>query len=147
MVASSTGVTVNPVSDQCEKNGVPCITTDAPWQSYFFGRGGTVERGCDWTYHFFWGLEDLIAEFTAMWGSIPTNRVVGVLWPNDPEGIAYSDARFGFPGTLQAKGFKLVDPGRFEPSTADYSAQIPAFKNAKAEILSGVLPAPAFATF
>jgi branched-chain amino acid transport system substrate-binding protein len=147
MVASSTGATVNPVSDQCEKNAVPCITTDAPWQSYYFGRGGTLEKGFDWTYHFFWGLEDLIAVFTAMWGSIPTNKVVGALWPNDSEGIAYSDAKFGFPPALQAKGFKLVDPGRFETSAADYSAHIAAFKKANVEILSGVLPPPAFATF
>ena len=147
MVASSTGATVNPVSNQCETHGVPCITTDAPWQSWFFGRGGTPEKGFDWTYHFFWGLEDLIAVFTAMWGSIATNKVVGALWPSDPEGIAYSDAKFGFPPALQAKGFKLVDPGRFETSVADYSAHIAAFKKANVEILSGVLTPPAFATF
>jgi branched-chain amino acid transport system substrate-binding protein len=147
MVASSTGATVNPVSDQCEKNGVPCITTDAPWQSYYYGRGGTAEKGFDWTYHFFWGLEDLISVFTAMWGSISNNKVVGALWPNDPEGIAYSDPKFGFPGALQTKGFTLVDPGRFDSTTADYSAPIAAFKNAKVEILSGVLPPPAFALF
>lgn len=147
MVASSTGATVNPVSDQCEKNGVPCITTDAPWQSWFFGRGGTPGKAFDWTYHFFWGLEDLIAVFASMWGSIPTNKVVGALWPSDPEGIAYSDPKFGFPPALQAKGFKLVDPGRFETSATDYSAQISAFKKANVEILSGVLPPPAFATF
>jgi branched-chain amino acid transport system substrate-binding protein len=147
MVASSTGATVNPVSDQCEKNGIPCITTDAPWQSWFFGRGGTPEKGFDWTYHFFWGLGDLISVFTAMWNSISTNKVVGALWPNDPEGIAYSDAKFGFPPALAAKGFKLVDPGRFETSAGDYSAQIAAFKKANVEILSGVLPPPAFAAF
>lgn len=32
MVASSTSDTVNPVSDQCEVNGVPCITADDPWE-------------------------------------------------------------------------------------------------------------------
>jgi branched-chain amino acid transport system substrate-binding protein len=147
LVASSTGATVNPVSDQCEKNGVPCITTDAPWQSYFFGRGGTADKGFDWTYHFFWGLEDIVAVFTAMWNSIPTNKVVGALWPNDPEGNAYSDPKFGFPPALQSKGFTLVDPGRFDTSTPDYSAQIAAFKKANVEILSGVLPPPAFAAF
>jgi branched-chain amino acid transport system substrate-binding protein len=147
MLASSTGETVNPVSDVCEKNGVPCITTDAPWQSYFFGRGGTAEKGFEWTYHFFWGLEDLIAVFMSMWTALPTNKVVGALWPNDAEGIAYSDAKFGFPNVLQAKGYKLVDPGQFESSATDYSAQIAMFKSAHVEILTGVLPPPAFATF
>jgi branched-chain amino acid transport system substrate-binding protein len=147
ILATSTGETVNPVSDQCEKNGVPCITTDAPWQSYFFGRGGQADKGFDWTYHFFWGLEDLVAVFTNMWTALPTNKVVGALWPNDAEGKAYSDPKFGFPSALQAKGFKLVDSGRFETSTKDYSAQIRAFKSANVEILTGVLPPPAFATF
>ncbi len=147
MVASSTGATVNPVSDQCELHGVPCITTDAPWQSYFFGRGGSADKGFNWTYHFFWGLEDLVAVFTAMWGSIPTNKVVGALWPNDSEGKAYSDPKFGFPPALEAKGFQIIDPGRFETSAPDYSSQIAAFKKANVEILSGVLPPPAFAAF
>jgi branched-chain amino acid transport system substrate-binding protein len=147
LLASSTGATVNPVSDVCEKIGVPCITTDAPWQSYFFGRGGTPEKGFDWTYHFFWGLEDLIAVFTNMWGALPTNKVVGALWPNDPEGIAYSDPSFGFPNALKTMGYQLVDPGRFETSTGDFSSQIAKFKDAKVEILTVVLPPPAFAAF
>jgi branched-chain amino acid transport system substrate-binding protein len=147
ILASSTGATVNPVSDVCEMNGVPCITTDAPWQSYFFGRGGTPKKGFDWTYHFFWGLEDLIAVFTNMWTALPTNKVVGALWPNDAEGIAYSDPGFGFPNALKAKGYRLVDPGRFESSTNDFSQQIAMFKDAKVEILTAVLPPPTFATF
>ncbi len=146
VIASSTGATVIPVSDQCELHGVPCLTTDAPWQSWFFGRGGSVGKSFDWTFHFFWGLEDLVSVFTSMWTSIPTNKVVGALWPNDAEGIAYSDPKFGFPPALQAKGFHLVDPGRFEYAS-DYSPQIAAFKKANVEILSGVLPPPAFATF
>ena len=33
MLVSSTPETTNPVSDQCEVNGMPCISTVAPWQS------------------------------------------------------------------------------------------------------------------
>ena len=56
VLASATPATTNPVADQCELNGVPCITNDAPWQPYFFGRKGDPKRGFEWTYHFFWGL-------------------------------------------------------------------------------------------
>ena len=35
MLVSSTPDTTNPVSDQCEANQVPCISTVAPWQSWF----------------------------------------------------------------------------------------------------------------
>ncbi len=60
IVASATPDTTNPVSDQAEVNEVPCITTNCPWQPYFFGRKGDPKKGFTWTYHFFWGLEDVI---------------------------------------------------------------------------------------
>ena len=63
IVAASTPDTTNPVADQAEVNEVPCITTDCPWQPYFFGRGGAPDTGFEYTYHFFWGLEDVIAAF------------------------------------------------------------------------------------
>ena len=63
MVAAGTPDTVNPVSDQCEINQVPCVSTDAPWEPYFFGRGGNPAKGFDWTYHFFWGV-DVVAQVT-----------------------------------------------------------------------------------
>src|SRR5215813_13297058 len=61
LVAASTPDTTNPVADQAEVNEVPCVTTDCPWQPYFFGRKGDPAKGFAWTYHFFWGLEDVIA--------------------------------------------------------------------------------------
>src|SRR5690554_3249376 len=44
IVAASTPDTTNPVADQAEVNEVPCITTDCPWQPYFFGRNGNPEQ-------------------------------------------------------------------------------------------------------
>jgi len=147
MLAASTVDTVNPVSDQCEKNGVPCITTNTPWQMYMRGRTGRLDASFDWTYHFFWGVEDVVAVYTNMWSSVATNKVVGALWPDDTEGKAYSDSTLGFPPVMQAKGFRLVDSGRFARTVTDYSPQIANFKQEKVEILTGVLPSPAFATF
>ena len=40
IVAASTPDTTNPVADQAEVNEVPCVTTNCPWQPYFFGRKG-----------------------------------------------------------------------------------------------------------
>jgi len=147
LVTANTPETVNPVSDQAELNGVPCITTDAPWQPYFFGRGGKPEQGFDWTYHFFWGAEDLIAAYTNLWAMLPTNKVIGALWGNDNDGNAFSDPKKGFPPILAEKGYTLVDSGRFQMSTNDFSAQISNFKRAGVEILTGVLSPPGFATF
>ena len=147
MLAASTADTVNPVADQCELNRVPMVSTDCPWQPYYFGRGGKPDKGFDWTYHFFWGLEDVIAVFLNMWNSIPTNKVVGVLWPNDAEGNAFGDVKVGFPPALSKAGYRMIDGGRFPASTADFTAQINMFKRGGVEILSGALTPPAFATF
>src|SRR3954469_5548455 len=59
IIASSTSDTVNPVADACELNGVPCVPCDDPWQAYFFERKGDPKKGFDWTYHFFWGFDDV----------------------------------------------------------------------------------------
>lgn len=147
VVASATPATTNPVADQCELNGVPCITNDAPWQPYFFGRKGDPKKGFDWTYHFFWGLEDIIATFSSLWGQIPTSRTVGALWPNDEDGNAWGDARRGFPSVLAAKGFKVVDRGRFQSPINDFSSFISEFKKTGTEIVTGVVPPPDFANF
>jgi branched-chain amino acid transport system substrate-binding protein len=147
LVASSTPETTNPVADQAEANEVPCITTITPWQPYFFGRHGAPDKGFTWTYHFFWGLEDVIATFLALWKSVETNKVVGALFPNDGDGNAWGDAKLGFPPVLQEAGYKLVDTGRFQPLTDDYGSQISAFKNAGVEIVTGVVVPPDFATF
>ena len=53
----------------------------------------------------------------------------------------------GFPKPLAAAGFALTDPGRYQPLSDDFSAQISAFKAAGAEIATGVMIPPDFATF
>ena len=147
ITAASTPDTTNPVADQAEVNEVPCITTDCPWQPYFFGRNGDPAKGFDWTYHFFWGLEDVIAAFLALWKQPNVAKVVGGLFPNDADGNAWGDAKFGLPPALAAAGFKLIDPGRYQPLNSDFTAQISAFKEAGCEIVTGNMIPPDFATF
>ena len=147
LIAASTPDTTNPVEDQAEANEVPCITTLTPWQPYFFGRKGDPKKGFDWTYHFLWGLEDVIGVFTGMWSQVSTNKSVGALFPNDGDGNAWGDKVVGFPPVLAAQGYKLTDPGRFQNLTDDFSAQIAAFRGANAEIVTGVVIPPDFTTF
>jgi branched-chain amino acid transport system substrate-binding protein len=147
IVAASTPDTTNPVADQAEVNEIPCVTTDCPWQPYFFGRKGDPAKGFNWTYHFFWGLEDVIGAFLALWNSAPTNKVVGGLFPNDADGNAWGDAERGLPKPLAAAGYKLIDPGRYQPVNNDFTSQISAFRSAGAEIVTGNMIPPDFATF
>ena len=147
LLATSAPETTNPVADQAEVNEVPCVTTNCPWQPYFFGRNGDPAKGFKWTYHFFWGLEDVIAAFLNLWDQLPTNKVVAGIFPNDADGNAWGDAKLGLPPALVAAGYKLVDPGRFQVMSNDFTAQITAFKNAGCEILTGNMIPPDFATF
>ena len=147
MLVSSTPETTNPVSDQCELAGLPCLATVAPWQAWFFNRGGKPDTGFTYTYLFFWGLEDVVATYTGMWAQLPTDKVVGGLFPNDGDGNAWSNPTHGFPPALKANDFKLVDPGRFQDGSSDFSAEINAFKGASAEIVTGVVIPPDWTTF
>ena len=147
IVAASTPDTVNPVADQAEVNEVPCITTDCPWQPYFFGRNGVPGEGFENTYHFFWGLEDVIGAFLDMWSQGDVAKKVGGLFPNDADGNAWGDAERGLPKPLAAAGYDLVDPGRYQPLSDDFSNQIAAFKAAGCEIVTGNMIPPDFATF
>ncbi len=148
ILVSSTPDTVNPVSDQCEANQVVCISTVAPWQAYFFGRGGDPAKPFKWTYHFFWGLEDISAVYADMWKqSGATSTSVAELWPNDPDGIAWSDKALGFPPVIEKMGLTQNDPGLYANGTTDFSAQISAFKAQNSNILVGVPIPPDFTTF
>lgn len=151
ITATATPDTTNPVADQAELNGTPCVTNDTPWQPHFFGRGGDPAVGFEWTHHFFWGLEDIISVYANMWDLATStgkvDKVVGALWPNDPDGNAWGNPEFGFPPVLEARGYELVDPGRYQVLTDDFSAQISAFKAAGVEITTGVVPPPDFTNF
>ncbi|MEM9442740.1 MAG: ABC transporter substrate-binding protein [Pseudomonadota bacterium] len=147
IVAASTPDTVNPVSDQAEVNEVPCITTDCPWQPYFFGRSGVPGEGFESTYHFFWGLEDVIGAFLDMWDKSGAAKTVGGLFPNDADGNAWGDPELGLPKPLAEAGYTLTDPGRYQPLSDDFSNQIAAFKSAGCEIVTGNMIPPDFATF
>ncbi|MFC0105934.1 ABC transporter substrate-binding protein [Kibdelosporangium aridum] len=147
VMSGGTPDVVNPVADQCEANGVPCITTSDPWQPYFFGRGGTPGKPFRWTYHFFWGLEDVEAVYLDMWSAVSADKKAGALWPNDPDGRAWGDQKTGFSTVIAAHGYSTVDPGFYPNGTQDFTAQIARFKADGADILLGVPIPPDFTTF
>ena len=152
MLVASTPETTNPVATTCEAEEIPCLSTVAPWQPYFIGQQGNPGDPGSWapfdySYHFFWGLEDVISVFTNMWGQLDTNKSVGGLFPNDGDGNAWGDPNVGFPPVLDKLGYKLTDPGRYQNLTDDFTAQINAFKAGNVEILTGVPIPPDFTTF
>ncbi|EJT01944.1 ABC transporter substrate-binding protein [Rhizobium sp. CCGE 510] len=152
VLVASTPETTNPVATTCEAEEVPCISTMAPWQPWFIGQQANPGDPASWkpfnsAFHFFWGLEDVIAVYTNMWGQVATNKKVGGLFPNDGDGNAWGDKQVGFPPVLDKLGYTLNDPGRYQNLTDDFSAQINAFKSDGNEIITGVMIPPDFTTF
>ena len=156
VLVGATSDTVNPVADQCEVAGVPCISTMAPWESWYYPRGGlpTLKTRFSWTYHFFAGLADYYNAFSAMWGDrVPTNRTVGALWPNDVDGAMFANQGLPFFQGLQTN-WKLVNPNipgpnpyLYQPGTGSFAAVIQAFQKANVQIVTGILNEADFVQF
>ena len=146
MLTTSTPETVNPVSDACEAAGVPCISTVVPWEAWYFGRGAkpTDKKKFKFVYHFCFGVEQFASAYTTVWPQVPTNKKVGVMWPNDADGNAI---RASLGPLLKKAGYTIVDPGAYSDGTNDFSSQIAKFKAANCEIFNTFPIPPDFATF
>jgi branched-chain amino acid transport system substrate-binding protein len=146
MLTTSTPETVNPVSDACEAAGVPCVSTVVPWEAWYFGRGAKPEdkNAYKYAYHFCFGVEEFADAYTHLWPQVPTNKKVGVMWPNDSDGNAIRQA---LGPLLKQAGYTIVDPGAYADGTNDFSAQIAKFKAENCEIFNTFPIPPDFATF
>ncbi|MDH6532574.1 branched-chain amino acid transport system substrate-binding protein [Aurantimicrobium minutum] len=145
ILVSSTPDTTNPVSDQCEANQVVCISTVAPWQAWYFGRGATPEQGFKYTFHFFWGLDDVLPVYSDIWAQgAPGDTNIGMLFPNDADGSAWLGAA---PGFAEGLGYTVNNPGAFPNGTTDFSAQISSLKENNDTVMSTIMIPPDFITF
>ena len=146
MLTTSTPETVNPVSDACEAAGVPCVSTVVPWEAWYFGRGAKPDAASPFkfTYHFCFGVAQFASAYTTMWPQVPTNKKVGVMWPNDADGNAI---RASLGPALTKAGYTIVDPGAYADGTNDYSSQIAKFKAEDCQIFNTFPIPPDFATF
>jgi branched-chain amino acid transport system substrate-binding protein len=147
LILAQGALTVVNVAQQCELNGVPCITTMTPWQAWMFPLKGSPDKGFKSVYHFFWGIEDIAAVYSDIWQGLPTNKVVGTVWSNDVPGNAMGDPNLGMPGVWAKEGYKIVDIGRFQTGADDFSTHIQAFKREGVEIITGLFNPPEWATF
>lgn len=145
--AGMTPVVNIPVGQQCEANGVPCLTYGCPMEPWFFGMGGDPAKGFNWAYNVFWSIADLNGVYIGLFESLPTNKKVACLWANDPDGIATADEKTGFPSALQPAGYTWLNPGLVTAGTEDFSSVINQFKAEGCECLTALLNPPDFANF
>ena len=130
--------TVNPACAVAERTKTPCIAVDAPFDDWMMG--GPYK----WSFLHFWSVKDgIFPVYTGMWEQLSTNKMVGGLWPNDPDGTGWSEY---FGANAPKLGYNVVDLGRFPFMQKDFGTHINAFKNKKVEIVTGVLIPPDFTT-
>jgi branched-chain amino acid transport system substrate-binding protein len=146
IVTSSTPETTNPVATVCEAQGVPCISTVVPWQSWYFGRQADPAnpKPFKYTTMFFFGAEAFGGCFIPMWNRIPNDKIVAGQFPNDADGNAF---RSYWPDAVKAAGYTFVDGGAYTDGLTDYTSMISKFKSANADIFINAPLPPDFNTF
>ena len=147
ILTTSTPETTNPVAGVCQAQGVPCLSTVVPWESWYAGLGGNQvqpTKSLEFTTIFFVGLQEFAGTFAPMWNRVSNDKVVACQYPNDADGNAF---RAGFEPQIKAAGYKVVDGGAYADGTSDFSSMLSLFKSKNAEIFSNCPLPPDFNTF
>ncbi len=144
LLATSTPDTTNPVSDQAEASGVPCLATICPWEMWFYTRGGSATKTFTYTYLYFIGVQEETDLFSGLWQRIASNHVVGTLWPNDVDGDVYR--KYVSPKVSQL-GWQLVASAAYPDGMQDFTSVISTFKSHGVEILQATPIPPDWVTF
>jgi branched-chain amino acid transport system substrate-binding protein len=148
MLTTSAPETTNPVAVVAETQGVPCVSTVCPWESWYAGLGGNPAQPTKtFTYStlFFFGLKEFAGCFVPMWNRVPAaNRNVACMYPDDPDGSVF---RAGFEPIIKRAGYKVVDGGAYADGTTDFTAMISKFKNRDCQYLSNCPLPPDFNIF
>ncbi|MFG1878516.1 ABC transporter substrate-binding protein [Sphaerisporangium sp. NPDC049003] len=133
ILASSTPETTNPVATVCEAQGIPCVSTVVPWEAWYFSRQADPRNPKPFTYTtmFFSGVDQFGGCFVPMWDRISTNKVVGGMFPDDPDGNAF---RAAYPPILDNAGYSWVDGGAYRDGTTAFGSMISTFKREQCEI-------------
>lgn len=147
IVTSSAPETTNPVALACESEGIPCVSTVVPWESWYVGLGGNpLNPTTKYEYNvmFFFGLKEFAECFVPMWARMSTDKVVAGTFPNDADGNAF---RAAWPSICKAAGYNLIDGGAYPDGATDFTSMISKFKSQRAEIYINCPLPPDFNTF
>jgi branched-chain amino acid transport system substrate-binding protein len=133
-----------PLREICDANGTPCINTLQQWEPFYGAGGSTPDKGFPWNFLFFWSAGEIAKNYVGMWDTVKTNKVVGSFYVDNETGQSLMAP---ITATLKATGYTEVPGGLFKIDADDFSNQVATFKSSKAQILTGLVYAPHFATF
>ncbi len=104
-------------------------------ESFWISRGKDPAKDTfKWTFCFFWSLVDQSTVYMDMWNKMTTNKIIGVMFPNDADG---NGDRTVWPDMLKQGGYKMIDGGAYQDGTEDYTAQVSMFKKAGCDLVAG----------
>jgi branched-chain amino acid transport system substrate-binding protein len=143
LIATSTPDTTNPVTEQAEASGVPCLNTICPWEQWYYSSSGAPNT-LKYSFMYFLGSQEELKLFGTYWKTEPTDKVLGGLWPNDVDGATFQKyAEQLAPGM----GLKVVPSGAYADGTQDFASIIAKFKAADVQILHASPIPPDMITF
>lgn len=129
--------TTSPVSAVAEKNGIPCLLSNSPAESW------QASGNYEWSYGIMFSVEDMMESYADALDKLDTNKKVGFLFDSEVDGVTFSAA---LQTELESRGYEVVDPGRFPMSTTDYTSIITQLKDAGCDIVAGNQILPNFTT-
>lgn len=140
--------TMMPAADQCEALACPGLCIQGPWQAFYYGRGGTPDKNpFKWAFGLCVGVEAMAASLVDAWTMVATNRKIGLLYSNDPNGQAWGDEKTGGPFIFKQAGYTYTYPSFYQPGTEDFSTEISQYRKFGAEVFAGVANAADFTNF
>jgi branched-chain amino acid transport system substrate-binding protein len=138
LILADNGAAVLSVGPLADARGVPALSSMAPWEAFVIGRGkmpGPNFHGFPFSFHIGFGVGDMLTDYIAAWDELPTDKIVGALWQDDPAGRSFGNDHIGVPAVATRAGYKIVPGGYFQMTNNDFSNQITKFKNGKTDIV------------
>lgn len=137
LLCAHTPDTTIPASAVGERYKVPTISVETPSDVWLTGGPYT------WAFHTGFMVGTMNEAFLDIWDTMETNKKVGLLYGTDPDGTLFSADMIP---RAEARGYTLVDPGRFTQGAKDYTSMINQYKNEDCDIVVAEMITPDFAS-
>jgi len=135
LIGSWTPDTINPVSAVAERYKVPALMENGPIDSWL--TGGPYH----WAFGNLFDLRTMMTSYVDAWDTAETNKKIGFIYDNGVDGVVFSALNREI---AEARGYTIIDPGRFPAGTKDYTAIISQFKAEGVDIVAANMITPDF---
>jgi branched-chain amino acid transport system substrate-binding protein len=148
MITCSGGVNViNAVAERAEALGCPCLTSFHQWRPFVSRHGHDPQTPFKWTYAHALGLEDIVANYVAMWEQVVTNRKVGLVVTDDDQARMWADPSLGLPPVAGELGYQVVIAEPLLAGAGDCTDEISLLMKEGCEICCAVMSPEDLFTF